>query len=130
MLVDSQECKLYIFDELHGGQLLVAFGRAWLESLPTDTVHGISLGEGNVRVSINVPKLKKAALPNPTYEATTVEEAVNGYLEELCRINGQAEKFVFVSPTLISPIRTDTAYAGMRERADALLAFLRGAPKG
>ncbi|GMN30197.1 hypothetical protein TIFTF001_049596 [Ficus carica] len=48
MPVDSQECKLYIFDELHGGQLLVAFGRAWMESLPTDTVHGIPLGEGNV----------------------------------------------------------------------------------
>ncbi|GMN32715.1 hypothetical protein TIFTF001_041779 [Ficus carica] len=59
MPVDSQECKLYIFDEVQGGQLLVAFGRAWLESLPTDTVHGIPLGEGNVGVSINVPKLKK-----------------------------------------------------------------------
>ncbi|GMN66002.1 hypothetical protein TIFTF001_035064 [Ficus carica] len=47
-LVDSQECKLYIFDELHGGQLLVVFGRARLESLLTDTVHGIPLVEGNV----------------------------------------------------------------------------------
>ena len=80
MAVDSQECKLYIFDEVQGGQLLVAFGRAWLESLPTDTVHGIPLGEGNVRVSINVPKLKKAPLPIPTYEATTVEEAINGFV--------------------------------------------------
>ncbi|GMN65391.1 hypothetical protein TIFTF001_034456 [Ficus carica] len=52
MPVDSQECKLYIFNEVQGGQLLVAFGRVWLESLPTDTVHGITLGEGNVRVSI------------------------------------------------------------------------------
>jgi len=78
--VDSQECKLYIFDEIQGGQLLVAFGRAWLESLPTDTVHGIPLGEGNVRVSIVVPKLKKATLPIPTDEATTVEEAVNGFV--------------------------------------------------
>ncbi|GMN18681.1 hypothetical protein TIFTF001_049844 [Ficus carica] len=48
MPVDSQECKLYIFDELHSGQLLIAFGRAWMKSLPTDTVHGIPLGEGNV----------------------------------------------------------------------------------
>ncbi|GMN70129.1 hypothetical protein TIFTF001_039172 [Ficus carica] len=80
MPVDSQQCKLYIFDELHGRQLLVAFGRAWLESLRTDTVHGIPLGEGNVRVLINVPKLKKAALPIPTYEATTVDEAVNGFV--------------------------------------------------
>ncbi|GMN58119.1 hypothetical protein TIFTF001_027225 [Ficus carica] len=237
--------------------LLVAFGRAWLESLPSDTVHGILLGEGNVRVSINVPKLKKAALPIPTYEATTVEDAVNGfvawpktlveldismnkvsrgpshvpdpaadrkkcqkklgkrtvdsrtevqqdaqqqealfdfnkmnmemrplayyahssmrqanqimvpipytmmgfdipvflsfddtyefinlqeisancilvymrYLEELCKINGQAEKFVLVSPTLISSVRIDTEDAGMRERADNLVSFLRDAPK-
>ncbi|GMN54105.1 hypothetical protein TIFTF001_023234 [Ficus carica] len=223
MPVDSQECKLYIFDEVQGGQVLVAFGRAWLESLPTDTVHGIPLGEGNVRVSINVPKLKKSPLPIPTYEATTVEDAINGfvawpktlveldtkvqqgvqqqqplfdfndinmamrplayyahssmhqgnqievpipytimtfempvflsfediyefinlqeisancilvymrYLEELCRINGQAEKFAFVSPTLISPVRTDTEDAGMRDRADNLISFLRDAPKG
>ena len=80
MPVDSQECKLYIFDEVHGGQLLVALGRAWLESLPTNTVHGNPLGEGNVRVSINVPKFKKAALPIPTYEATTVEDAVNRFV--------------------------------------------------
>ncbi|GMN60149.1 hypothetical protein TIFTF001_029245 [Ficus carica] len=51
------------------------------------------------------------------------------YLEELCMINGRAEKFVFVSPTLISPVRTDTTDAGMRERADALLGFLCDAPK-
>ncbi|GMN64741.1 hypothetical protein TIFTF001_033792 [Ficus carica] len=257
MPVDSQECKLYIFDEVHGGQLLVALGRAWLESLPTDTVHGIPLGEGNVRVLINVPKLKKAAIPILMYEATTVEDAVNGfvawpktlveldtsmnkvsrgpshvpdpsvgrkkcqkklgnktidsrtevqqgaqqqqplfdcnnmnmamrplayyahssmhqgnqievpipytimtfemlvflsfddiyefinlqeisancilvymrYLEELCRINGQAEKFVFVSPTLILLVRIDTEDVGMRERADSLISFLRDAPK-
>ena len=52
------------------------------------------------------------------------------YLEELCRINGQAEKFVFVSPTLISPVRVDTEDAGMRERVDNLLTFLQDAPKG
>ncbi|GMN62915.1 hypothetical protein TIFTF001_031987 [Ficus carica] len=63
-----------------GGQLLVAFGRAWLENLPTDTVHGIPLGEGNVRVSINVQKLKKSPLPIPTYEVTTVEDAINGFV--------------------------------------------------
>ncbi|GMN52139.1 hypothetical protein TIFTF001_021288 [Ficus carica] len=52
----------------------------WLESLPTDTVHGIPLEEGNVRVSINVPKLKKSPLPIPTYDVTTVEDAVNGFV--------------------------------------------------
>ncbi|GMN32585.1 hypothetical protein TIFTF001_041760 [Ficus carica] len=176
-------------DQHNSFKLLVALGRAWLESIPTDTVHGIPLGEGNVRVLINVPKLKKAALPIPTYEATIVEDAVNGfvawpktsveldtiqqdaqqqqplfdfnnmnmammhlayyahssmrqeisvncilvlmrYLEELCRINGQDEKFVFVSPTLISLVRIDTEDAGMRERADSLIIFLRDAPKG
>ncbi|GMN65130.1 hypothetical protein TIFTF001_034189 [Ficus carica] len=260
MAVDSQECKLYIFDEVQGGQVLVTFGRAWLESLPTDTVHGIPLGEGNVRESINVKKLKKAPLPIPMYEASTVEDAINGfvawpktvveldtsmnkasrgpshipdpalgkkkkrqrklgnktidsrtevqqgvqqqqqplfdfnnmnmtmrplafyahssmrqgdqievpipytimtfempvvlsfediykfinlqeisancilvymrYLEELCRINGQADKFAFVSPTLISPVRTDTEDAGMRDQANNLISFLRDAPKG
>ncbi|GMN32697.1 hypothetical protein TIFTF001_046618 [Ficus carica] len=80
MLVESQEYKLYTVDELYGAQLLFAFGRAWIKSLPTDTVHGIPLGEGNVRVSIIVPKLKKAALPILTYKAKTVEEAVNGFV--------------------------------------------------
>ncbi|GMN59592.1 hypothetical protein TIFTF001_028683 [Ficus carica] len=227
MPVDSQECKLYIFDEVQGGQVLVAFGRTWLESLPTDTVHGIPLGEGNVRVSINVPKLKKSPFPIPTYEATTVEDAINEfvawpktlveldtsmnkvsrgpshfpdpasgkkkrqrklgnktinsrtevqqgnqievpipytimtfempvflsfediyefinlqeisancilvymrYLEELCRINGQAEKFAFVSPTLILPVRKDIEDAGMRDRANNLISFLRDTQKG
>ncbi|GMN35120.1 hypothetical protein TIFTF001_042171 [Ficus carica] len=201
-------------------------------AVDSQELHGIPLGEGNVRVSINVPKLKKAPLPIPTYEATTVEDAINGfvawpktlveldtsmnkasrgpshvadlesgkkktpkkawkknhrlsdrgttssmrqgnqievpipytimtfempvflsyediyefinlqeisanyilvymrYLEELCRINGQADKFAFVSPTLISPVRTDTEDAGMRDRADNLISFLRDAPKG
>ncbi|GMN31738.1 hypothetical protein TIFTF001_046539 [Ficus carica] len=52
------------------------------------------------------------------------------YLEELCRINGRAEKFVFVSPILISQVRVDTLDVGLRERADALVSFLRDAPKG
>ncbi|GMN23092.1 hypothetical protein TIFTF001_047534 [Ficus carica] len=137
--------RLVALSKKNNMELLVAFGRAWLESLPTDTVHGIPLGEGNVRVSINVPKLKKAALPIPTYEATTLEEAVNGFLacpktlvrarheyeqEKLCAINGQAEKFVFVSPTLISPVRINTPDADLREQVDTLVAFLRDAPKG
>ncbi|GMN48415.1 hypothetical protein TIFTF001_017583 [Ficus carica] len=52
------------------------------------------------------------------------------YLAKLCVVNGRAEKFVFVSPTLISPVRTNTSDAGLRERADALVAFSRNAPKG
>ncbi|GMN19961.1 hypothetical protein TIFTF001_045264 [Ficus carica] len=117
MPVDSQECKLYIFNELHGGQLLVTFGRAWLKSLPIDTVHGIPLGN---QIEVSIP-YTIMGFDMPVFLR---------YLEELCRINGRAEKFMFVSPTLISPVRTDTVDAGMRERADALLGFLRDAPKG
>ena len=80
MPVNSQECKLFIKDELQDGQLLVAIGREWIESLPIDTVHGIPLGEGNMRVSIIVSKLKKAALPILTDEGITVDEAVNGFV--------------------------------------------------
>ncbi|GMN64935.1 hypothetical protein TIFTF001_034020 [Ficus carica] len=161
MPVDSQECKLYIFDEVQGGQLLVAFGRVWWESLPTDTVHGIPLGEGNVRVAMkplayyahsSMRQGNQIEVPIPytimgfdmpvflsfedIYEFINLQEiSVNcilvymRYLEELCRINGQAEEFVFVSPSLISPVRTDTEDAGRRERADNLLSFLRDAPK-
>ncbi|GMN68849.1 hypothetical protein TIFTF001_037903 [Ficus carica] len=39
-----------------------------------------STGGGNVRVSINVPKFKKSPLPIPTYDATTMEDAVNGFV--------------------------------------------------
>ncbi|GMN22527.1 hypothetical protein TIFTF001_051216 [Ficus carica] len=188
MPVDSQECKLYIFDEVQGGQVLVAFGRAWLESLPTDTVHGIPLGEGNVRArheyeqevqqgvqqqqplfdlnnmnmamrplayyarssmrqgnQIEVPipyTIMTFEMPvflsfEDIYEFINLKEISTNcilvymrYLEELCRINGQAEKFAFVSPTLISPVRTDTEDAGMRDQADNLISFLRDAPKG
>ncbi|GMN46111.1 hypothetical protein TIFTF001_015286 [Ficus carica] len=153
MPVDSQECKLYIFDELYGGQLLVAFGRAWLESLPTDTIHGIPLGEKNDaqqqealfefnKMNMEMRPLAYYAhsfmrqgnqieVPIPytimgfdmpvflsfddIYEFINFQEISANcilvyirYLEELCRINGQAEKFMFLSPTLISPVRTDT----------------------
>ncbi|GMN47654.1 hypothetical protein TIFTF001_016839 [Ficus carica] len=63
-----------------GRQLLVTIGKAWMESLPTNTVHGIPLGEGNMQVSIIMPKLKKAALPIPTDKAIIVKKAVNGFV--------------------------------------------------
>ncbi|GMN64068.1 hypothetical protein TIFTF001_033135 [Ficus carica] len=170
MPVSSQECKLFIFDELHGGQLLVAFGRAWLESLPIDTVHGIpldaqqqealfdfnkmnmemrplayyahsSMRQGN-QIDVPIPyTIMSFDMPvflsvDDIYEFINLPEISSNciivyirYLEELCRINRQAEKFVFVSPTLISPGRTDTEDAGMRELADSLVGFLRDASK-
>ncbi|GMN27824.1 hypothetical protein TIFTF001_001816 [Ficus carica] len=53
---------------------------AYMDCVPTDTVHGIPLGAGNVRVTISVPKLKRALLPIPTNEATYIEEAVGGFV--------------------------------------------------
>ncbi|GMN52210.1 hypothetical protein TIFTF001_021349 [Ficus carica] len=53
---------------------------AYMDCVPTDTVHGIPLGTGNVRVTISVPKLKRALLPIPTNEATYIEEAIGGFV--------------------------------------------------
>ena len=76
----SKECQLFLTDFINGGEVLVAIGRAYMDCVPTDTVHGIPLGEGNVRVTISVPKLKRALLPIPTNEATYIEEAVGGFV--------------------------------------------------
>ncbi|GMN56018.1 hypothetical protein TIFTF001_025138 [Ficus carica] len=53
---------------------------AYIDCVPTDTVHGIPLGEENVRVTITVLKLKRALLPIPTTEATIIEEAIDGFV--------------------------------------------------
>ncbi|GMN65830.1 hypothetical protein TIFTF001_034893 [Ficus carica] len=56
------------------------------ESGPSDlnpmpnAIHGIPLGEENVRVTITVPKLNHALLPIPTNEATSIEEAIGGFV--------------------------------------------------
>ncbi|GMN19381.1 hypothetical protein TIFTF001_039791 [Ficus carica] len=75
---ESKECQLFLTDFINGGEVLVALGRAYMDCVPTDTVHGIPLGAGNVRVTISVPKFKRALLPIPTNEATYIEEAVGG----------------------------------------------------
>ena len=76
----SKECQLFIPDLVNGGVVLVALGRAYMDCVPTDTVHGIPLGEENVRVTITVPKLNNALLPISTNDATTIEEAVGGFV--------------------------------------------------
>ncbi|GMN58860.1 hypothetical protein TIFTF001_027954 [Ficus carica] len=76
----SNECQLFIHDLVNGGDVLVAIGRAYMDCIPTDTVHGIPLGEENVQVTITVPKLNRALLPIPTNEATSIEEAVGGFV--------------------------------------------------
>ncbi|GMN69955.1 hypothetical protein TIFTF001_038999 [Ficus carica] len=77
---ESKECQLFLTDFINGGEVLVALGRAYMDCVPTDTVHGIPLGVGNVRVTISVPKLKRALLPIPTNEATYIEEVVRGFV--------------------------------------------------
>ncbi|GMN47682.1 hypothetical protein TIFTF001_016859 [Ficus carica] len=76
----SKECQLFLPDLVNGGDVLVAIGRAYMDCVPTGIVHGIPLGEENVRVTITVPKLKRALLPIPTNEATCIEEAVGGFV--------------------------------------------------
>ncbi|GMN27309.1 hypothetical protein TIFTF001_001585 [Ficus carica] len=60
--------------------------QAYMDYVPTDTIHEISLGEENMRVTITVPKLKRALLPIPTNEATILEEAVSGFVAWLKRL--------------------------------------------
>ncbi|GMN47924.1 hypothetical protein TIFTF001_017099 [Ficus carica] len=76
----SKKCQLFLPDLINGEDVLVAIGRAYIDYVPTDTVHGIPLGEENVRVTITVPKLKRALLPIPTNEATCIEEAIGGFV--------------------------------------------------
>ena len=44
----SKECHLFLPDLINGGDVLVAIGRAYMDCVPIDTVHGIPLGEENV----------------------------------------------------------------------------------
>jgi hypothetical protein len=74
----SKECQLFLSDLINGGEVLVAIGRAYMDCVPTDTVHGIPLGEGNVRVTISVPKLKRALLPIPTNNSHILKRLSGG----------------------------------------------------
>ena len=76
----SKECQLFLDDTINGGDVLVAIGRAYMDCVPINTVHGIPLGEENVQVTITVPKLKRALLPIPTNKATIIEEVVGGFV--------------------------------------------------
>ncbi|GMN61345.1 hypothetical protein TIFTF001_030436 [Ficus carica] len=82
----SKECKLFLTDLVNGGDALVVIGRAYMDCVLTDTVHGIPLGEKNVRVIITVSKLKRTLLPISTNEATCIEEAVDGFVAWLKRL--------------------------------------------
>ncbi|GMN58848.1 hypothetical protein TIFTF001_027940, partial [Ficus carica] len=75
----SKECQLFLIDLVNGGDVLVAIGKAYMDCVPTDIVHGIPLGEENVRVTITVPNLKRALKPILTNEATCIEEVVGGH---------------------------------------------------
>ncbi|GMN75442.1 hypothetical protein TIFTF001_056522 [Ficus carica] len=73
----SKECQLFLTDLINGGDVFVAIDMAYMDCVPTDTVHGIPLGEENLRVTITIPKLKRALLPIST-NATCIEEVVGG----------------------------------------------------
>ncbi|GMN23948.1 hypothetical protein TIFTF001_040515 [Ficus carica] len=76
----SKECQLFLTDLVNGRDVLVAIGRAYMDCVPIDIVHGIPLGEENVRGTITVLKLKHVLLPIPTNVATCIEEAVGGFV--------------------------------------------------
>ncbi|GMN19462.1 hypothetical protein TIFTF001_046956 [Ficus carica] len=131
-------------------------GPAYVDCVPTDTVHGIPLGEKNVRVTITVPKLNRALLPIPTNEATSIEEAVGGFvawpkslvvvqtsLSQASKGPSRApereaegskridQRFEFISPVLVSPVQQNVDRATyVRERAECILRILRNALKG
>ncbi|GMN54026.1 hypothetical protein TIFTF001_023152 [Ficus carica] len=127
----SKECQLFLPDLVNGGDVIVAIGRAYMDCIPTDTVHGIPLGDENVRVTITVPKLKCALLPIPTNEATCIEEAIGGYLADCCGGTGMDQRFEFICLVLVSPVQQNVDRAAyVRERAEYILRILRNAPKG
>ncbi|GMN48460.1 hypothetical protein TIFTF001_017639 [Ficus carica] len=127
----SKECQLFLTDLINGGDVLVAIGMAYMDCVPTDTVHGIPLGEGNVRVTINVPKLKCALIPIPINEATYIEEAVGGYLTDCCARAGMDQRFDYISPFLVSPVQQNVdRVAYIRERDDNIIRIIRNAPWG
>ncbi|GMN63684.1 hypothetical protein TIFTF001_032775 [Ficus carica] len=103
----SKECQLFLTDLVNGGDVLVTIGRAYIDCVPTDAVHGIPLGEENVRVTITIPKLKRALLPIPTNEATCIEEAVGGFVAW--------SKILVVVQTSLSQASQGPSHAPVRE---------------
>ncbi|GMN65111.1 hypothetical protein TIFTF001_034185 [Ficus carica] len=71
----SKECQLFLDDTINGGDVLVAIGRAYIDYVLTDTVHGIPLGEENV------------------------------YLVDCCAREGVDQRLKFISPILVSPVQ-------------------------
>ncbi|GMN65217.1 hypothetical protein TIFTF001_034304 [Ficus carica] len=127
----SKKCQLFLTDLVSGGDVLVAIGRAYMDCVPTDTIHMIPLSEENVRVTITVSKLKRALLPIPMNEATCNEEAVDGYLANCCARAGMDQRFEFISLVLVSLVQQNVdRVAYIRERAENILRILRNAPKG
>ncbi|GMN69365.1 hypothetical protein TIFTF001_038431 [Ficus carica] len=76
----TKEWQLFLDDTSNVRDVLVAIGRAYMDCVPTDTVHGIPLSEENVRVTITVPKLKRVLLPILTNKATIIKETVSGFV--------------------------------------------------
>ncbi|GMN19557.1 hypothetical protein TIFTF001_039838 [Ficus carica] len=77
---EQHMCKLFVEDPINGGLMLAAIGKVWMESVPTDMVHGVPLGEGNLLVFITSPRIHKAKLPISTSEAEIVNDDFGEYV--------------------------------------------------
>ncbi|GMN29648.1 hypothetical protein TIFTF001_041344, partial [Ficus carica] len=138
----SKECHIFLTDLVNGGDVLVAISRPYTDCITTDTVHEIPLGEGNVRVTITVPKLKCALLPILTPDATYIEKAVGGFVAWPKRLvvletslsqarRGVSQRFEFISPFLVSPVQQNVdRKVYVRERAKNILRILTNASRG
>lgn len=55
-------------------------GKVWMDSLPTDVVHSVALGDENVHIFIKVPFQRDVPLPVPTFDSSTVGDALRGFV--------------------------------------------------
>ncbi|GMN51397.1 hypothetical protein TIFTF001_020547 [Ficus carica] len=100
----SKECQPFLPNLVNGGDVLVAIGKAYMDCVPTDTVHGIPLD--SIMIYIR-------------------------YLADCCGKIGMDQRFKFISPVLVSPVQQNVdRVAYVRERAKYILWILRNTPKG
>ncbi|GMN47250.1 hypothetical protein TIFTF001_016424 [Ficus carica] len=147
----SKECQLFLPNLVNEGDVLVAIGRAYMDCVPTDTVHGIPLGEENIRVTITVPKLKRALeaegskrtkkragrkkiQSQPEVQQQPAQQELPSF--DFNQISFELRPLAYYAQSsmrdvLVSPVQQNvdrTAY--VRERAENIVRILRNAPKG
>ncbi|GMN51356.1 hypothetical protein TIFTF001_020513 [Ficus carica] len=126
----SKECQLFLTDLVNGGDVLIAIGKAYMDCVPTDTIHVIPLGKHKVPVMLLTEKLREAN--EPKREQGRRKYSHNRrYLADCCARVGMDQRFEFISLVLVSPIQQNVdREAYVREKADNILRILRNAPKG